>query len=223
MENPNCVESQFMFNNVIFFCERLLAEFPSEVVQHSRLFGRNEVTSEADEWRCSVLETSWEIKFHYQCRTRCSKQAILASAFAKKDYKRAAATASRVLQLGLVLGFLLAAILGAALHFGAKVFTKDDKVLHLISIGLPFVAGTQPVNALAFVFDGVNFGASDFGYAAASLVAIVCILCLLFLSSTLGFIGLWFGLTIYIVFDVCSLGFSNIGFDVCSILPLLLM
>ncbi|XP_010500701.1 PREDICTED: protein DETOXIFICATION 42-like [Camelina sativa] len=126
-------------------------------------------------------------------------QAILASAFANKDYKRAAATASRVLQLGLVLGFLLAAILGAALHFGARVFTKDDKVLHLISIGLPFVAGTQPINALAFVFDGVNFGASDFGYAAASLVvvAIASILCLLFLSSTLGFIGLWFGLTIY--------------------------
>ncbi|KAG7657134.1 Multi antimicrobial extrusion protein [Arabidopsis suecica] len=126
-------------------------------------------------------------------------QAILASAFAKKDYKRAAATASRVLQLGLVLGFVLAVILGAGLHFGARVFTKDDKVLHLISIGLPFVAGTQPINALAFVFDGVNFGASDFGYAAASLVmvAIVSILCLLFLSSTHGFIGLWFGLTIY--------------------------
>ncbi|CAH2036390.1 unnamed protein product [Thlaspi arvense] len=122
-----------------------------------------------------------------------------ASAFAKKDYKRAAATASRVLQLGLVLGFLLAVILGAGLHFGARLFTKDDEVLHFISIGLPFVAGTQPINALAFVFDGVNFGASDFGYAAASLVlvAIVSILCLLFLSSTHGFIGLWFGLTIY--------------------------
>ncbi|CAL9218508.1 unnamed protein product [Arabidopsis halleri] len=126
-------------------------------------------------------------------------QALLASAFANKDYKRAAATASRVLQLGLVLGFLLAVILGASLHFGARVFTKDDEVLRLISIGLPFVAGTQPINALAFVFDGVNFGASDFGYAAASLVmvAIISILCLLFLSSTHGFIGLWFGLTIY--------------------------
>ncbi|AEE32653.1 MATE efflux family protein [Arabidopsis thaliana] len=139
-------------------------------------------------------------------------QAILASAFAKKDYKRAAATASRVLQLGLVLGFVLAVILGAGLHFGARVFTKDDKVLHLISIGLPFVAGTQPINALAFVFDGVNFGASDFGYAAASLVmvAIVSILCLLFLSSTHGFIGLWFGLTIYMSLRA-AVGFWRIG------------
>ena len=61
------------------------------------------------------------------------------------------------------------------------------------------MAGTQPINALAFVFDGVNFGASDFGYAAASLVmvAIVSVLCLVLLSATHGFIGLWFGLTIY--------------------------
>ncbi|KAG2292059.1 hypothetical protein Bca4012_008055 [Brassica carinata] len=139
-------------------------------------------------------------------------QAILASAFAKKDYKRAAATASRVLQLGLVLGFLLAIVLGAGLHFGARLFTKDDKVLHLIGIGLPFVAGTQPINALAFVFDGVNFGASDFGYAAASLVmvAIVSILCLVLLSSTHGFIGLWFGLTIYMSLRA-AVGFWRIG------------
>ncbi|KAL0722820.1 hypothetical protein Bca4012_037419 [Brassica carinata] len=139
-------------------------------------------------------------------------QAILASAFAKKDYKRAAATASRVLQLGLVLGFLLAVILGAGLHFGSRLFTKDDNVLHLISIGLPFVAGTQPINALAFVFDGVNFGASDFGYAAASLVmvAIVSVLCLVLLSSTHGFIGLWFGLTIYMSLRA-AVGFWRIG------------
>ncbi|KAF3589522.1 hypothetical protein F2Q69_00029897 [Brassica cretica] len=139
-------------------------------------------------------------------------QAILASAFAKKDYKRAAATASRVLQLGLVLGFLLAVILGTGLHFGARLFTKDDKVLHLISIGLPFVAGTQPINALAFVFDGVNFGASDFGYAAASLVmvAIVSVLCLVLLSATHGFIGLWFGLTIYMSLRA-AVGFWRIG------------
>lgn len=39
-------------------------------------------------------------------------QAILASAFAQKDFNRATATASRVLQLGLVLGLVLALFLG---------------------------------------------------------------------------------------------------------------
>lgn len=33
-----------------------------------------------------------------------------------------------------------------------------------------FVAATQPINSLAFVFDGVNYGASDFAYSAYSLV-----------------------------------------------------
>lgn len=36
---------------------------------------------------------------------------------------------------------------------------------------LQFVAATQPINALAFVFDGVNFGASDFAYSAYSMVS----------------------------------------------------
>ncbi|MED6119055.1 Protein DETOXIFICATION 42, variant 2 [Stylosanthes scabra] len=97
-------------------------------------------------------------------------QAILAGAFANKDYEKSTATASRVLQMGLVLGVGLAFILGTGLHFGAKLFTQDVNVLHLIRIGIPFVALTQPLNSLAFVFDGVNFGASDFAYSAFSMV-----------------------------------------------------
>ncbi|XP_060197318.1 protein DETOXIFICATION 42-like isoform X2 [Lycium barbarum] len=96
-------------------------------------------------------------------------QAILASAFAQKDFSRCTATASRVLQLGVVLGLVLALVLGIGLHYGAKVFTKDVNVLNLIGIGIPFVAATQPINCLAFVFDGVNFGASDFAYSAYSM------------------------------------------------------
>lgn len=33
-----------------------------------------------------------------------------------------------------------------------------------------FVAGSQPVNALAFVIDGLYYGVSDFEYAAYSMV-----------------------------------------------------
>ncbi|KAG4948101.1 hypothetical protein JHK86_041340 [Glycine max] len=126
-------------------------------------------------------------------------QAILAGAFANKDFDRATATASRVLQMGLVLGLALAFILGIGLHFGAKIFTQDANVLHLIQIGIPFVAVTQPLNSIAFVFDGVNFGASDFAYSAFSMVvvAILSIICLLILSSAGGFIGIWVALTIY--------------------------
>ncbi|CAN1255464.1 Protein DETOXIFICATION 42 [Linum perenne] len=73
-------------------------------------------------------------------------QAILASAFAKKDYERAVETASRVLQYGLVLGLALAAILLPGLHFGARLFTRDESVLRMINIGVPV-----PINPILII------------------------------------------------------------------------
>lgn len=35
---------------------------------------------------------------------------------------------------------------------------------------LQFVAGSQPVNAIAFVVDGLYYGVSDYEYAAYSMV-----------------------------------------------------
>ncbi|OVA17205.1 Multi antimicrobial extrusion protein [Macleaya cordata] len=98
-------------------------------------------------------------------------QAILATAFAENDLDKATATTSRVLQMGMVLGLALSIIIGVGLQFGSSLFTKDINVIHLISIGVPFVAATQPINSLAFVFDGVNFGASDFAYTAYSMAS----------------------------------------------------
>ncbi|XP_030476305.1 protein DETOXIFICATION 43 [Syzygium oleosum] len=126
-------------------------------------------------------------------------QAILASAFAEKDYGKATAAASRVLQMGFVLGLVLAVLVGVGLRFGSGVFTKDVNVQQIIFVGLPFIAATQPINSLAFVFDGVNFGASDFAYSAYSmvLVSIVSIASLFLLSRSNGFVGIWVALTIY--------------------------
>ncbi|XAR54357.1 hypothetical protein NMG60_11029443 [Bertholletia excelsa] len=126
-------------------------------------------------------------------------QAILACAFAEKDYHKATAAATRVLQMGFLLGLGLAVVVGLGLQFGSGVFSKDKNVIHLISIGIPFVAATQPINSLAFVFDGVNFGASDFVFSACSmvLVAMVSIASLFILSKSNGFVGIWLALTIY--------------------------
>ncbi|KAG6570394.1 Protein DETOXIFICATION 42, partial [Cucurbita argyrosperma subsp. sororia] len=139
-------------------------------------------------------------------------QAILASAFAQNDQNKATAAASRVLQLGLFLGLILAVFLGVGMTFGAKLFTSDVDVLHLIGVGIPFVAAMQPINALAFVFDGVNFGASDFAYSAYSLVlvAIISIFCLFILSATQRFIGIWVALTIYMSLRTLA-GFWRVG------------
>ncbi|GAB2289038.1 Protein DETOXIFICATION 42 [Dionaea muscipula] len=139
-------------------------------------------------------------------------QAILACAFAEKNYDKATSTATRVLQMSFVLGVALAVLVGLGLRFGGTIFSKDINVLHLIYIGIPFIAATQPINSLAFVFDGVNFGASDFAYSAVSmvLVSVVSIASLIILSKTNGFIGIWVALTIYMALRAIA-GVSRMG------------
>ncbi|KAK6140453.1 hypothetical protein DH2020_025805 [Rehmannia glutinosa] len=64
-------------------------------------------------------------------------QAILACAFAEKDYQKATAAAARVLQMGFVLGLGLALFVGLGLQFGSGIFSKDKNVIHMIAIGIP--------------------------------------------------------------------------------------
>ncbi|KAD5802839.1 hypothetical protein E3N88_14199 [Mikania micrantha] len=126
-------------------------------------------------------------------------QAIIATSFAEKNYEKATSTVSRVLLMGCVMGVGLGLFIGLGLLFGSGVFTKDINVKHIIIIGLPFVAGTQPINSIAFIFDGVNFGASDFAYSAYSmiLVAIGSIGSLFVLFKVAGFVGIWVALSIF--------------------------
>ncbi|KAL3626526.1 hypothetical protein CASFOL_030075 [Castilleja foliolosa] len=64
----------------------------------------------------------------------------------QKDYQKATAAAAR---LGLAL------FVGLGLQFGSGIFTKDQSDIHMIAIGILFAAATQPINSLAFVFDGI--------------------------------------------------------------------
>ncbi|XP_035846308.1 protein DETOXIFICATION 42 isoform X5 [Helianthus annuus] len=94
-------------------------------------------------------------------------QAILAGAFARQDYESAKETAGRVLQLSLALGLVLAFIVGVGLTFSSGLFTKDVKVLQILSLGIPV------------------------------LVAFASVACLLLLSSYYGFVGIWVALSIF--------------------------
>ncbi|KAL9252049.1 DETOXIFICATION 42-like protein, partial [Drosera capensis] len=121
-------------------------------------------------------------------------QAILANAFARKDHEKAVIAAS------LWFGSRYTTITYPGVtgsRSALRLLTKDINVLQLISLGIPFVAVTQPINALAFVFDGINYGASDFAYAAYSMASSSCWgehnICLLFLSSFNGLDRDWNG------------------------------
>jgi hypothetical protein len=45
-----------------------------------------------------------------------------------------------------------------------------------LNLLLQFVSASQPINALAYIFDGLHYGISDFSYAAYSMVNLLLIL-----------------------------------------------
>ncbi|CAK9319840.1 unnamed protein product [Citrullus colocynthis] len=128
-------------------------------------------------------------------------QALLASSYTVQDYEHSRQVIYRTLQIGLISGISLAIIL--FLGFGAfsGLFSADAEVLEIARSGLLFVAGSQPVNALAFVVDGLYYGVSDFGYAAYSmvLVGLVSSIYLLAVTPAFGLPGVWSGLFLFMM------------------------
>ncbi|XP_022928217.1 protein DETOXIFICATION 45, chloroplastic-like [Cucurbita moschata] len=128
-----------------------------------------------------------------------SSQAMIASSVSKGDYKTAKEVTSLSLKIGLLAGTILFAILGLSFGSLATLFTKDSDVLGIVRTGVLFVSATQPLNSLAFVFDGLHYGVSDFSYAAYSMMVVGAISSsvLVYASSVLGLRGLWLGLSLF--------------------------
>jgi len=68
-----------------------------------------------------------------------------------------------------LLGVVLAAVLALGRGSIPGLFSRDPAVLVLVSALLPFVVVSQPINALAFVWDGVLFGAGGFRFASVQM------------------------------------------------------
>uniref|UniRef100_A0A453HRM6 Protein DETOXIFICATION n=1 Tax=Aegilops tauschii subsp. strangulata TaxID=200361 RepID=A0A453HRM6_AEGTS len=126
-------------------------------------------------------------------------QALLASEYAKGNYKQARLVLYRVLQIGGVTGLALAATLFLGFGYLTLLFTDDPAVLDVAQSGVWFVTITQPINAIAFVFDGLYYGVSDFGYAAYSTLfaGVVASAFLLVVAPNFGLGGVWAGLTLF--------------------------
>ncbi|KAK9124626.1 hypothetical protein Sjap_014228 [Stephania japonica] len=141
-------------------------------------------------------------------------QALLSSAFTVGDYKRADDVIHRVLQIGLVTGAALTLILCLGFEEFSHFFSSDAAVLEIAKSGVLFVAGSQPMNAIAFVIDGLYYGVSDFAYAAYSMlfIGMVSSLFLLAAAPTFGLAGVWTGLFLFMTLRVIagiSRGTSN--------------
>ncbi|XP_020250841.1 protein DETOXIFICATION 45, chloroplastic isoform X2 [Asparagus officinalis] len=130
-----------------------------------------------------------------------SAQALIASSFAKSEYKRVKEVTYTVLKTGMFAGISLAVVLGVSFGNIAELFTKDVQVLQIVKSGLLFVSASQPINALAFIFDGLHYGVSDFSYAAFAMMISGAISSVVLLSAPpfFGLPGVWFGLTLFMV------------------------
>ncbi|WCJ27982.1 MATE efflux family protein [Euphorbia peplus] len=142
-------------------------------------------------------------------------QTLLASGYSQGNYEEARQVLYRVLQIGLVTGIALGVILSLGYGAFCSLFSTDSEVLEIAWSGILFVAGSQPMNALAFVLDGLYYGVSDFGYAAYSMV-LVSLLSSLFIiveAPVYGLAGVWAGLflfmTLRVIAGIWRLGTKN--------------
>ncbi|XP_065852251.1 protein DETOXIFICATION 44, chloroplastic isoform X2 [Euphorbia lathyris] len=133
-------------------------------------------------------------------------QTLLASGYSRGKYEEARQVMYRVLQIGLVTGFALGVILSVGYGAFCSLFSTDSEVLEIAWSGILFVAGSQPMNALAFVLDGLYYGVSDFGYAAYSMVLVgfVSSLFIIVEAPVYGLAGVWAGLFLFMTLRVIA-------------------
>uniref|UniRef100_A0A0E0F1L6 Protein DETOXIFICATION n=1 Tax=Oryza meridionalis TaxID=40149 RepID=A0A0E0F1L6_9ORYZ len=132
-------------------------------------------------------------------------QALLASEYAKGNYKKA-----RI--IGGVTGVALSTTLLLGFGYLSMLFTDDPAVLDVAQTGVWFVTVSQPINAVAFVMDGLYYGVSDFAFAAYSTLfaGAISSAVLLVAAPKFGLGGVWAGLTLFMSLRAIA-GFWRLG------------
>ena len=100
-------------------------------------------------------------------------QVFVSAALGRGDRPAAERAARRTVVLGLVAGIGLGMLTAALALFAPGAFTSDPAVRSAAVTGLLWAALTQPLAALAFVYDGIILGLGD--YAAMRRAMIVSI------------------------------------------------
>lgn len=97
-------------------------------------------------------------------------QAMVGRHLGAGDVDRARSVGRRMLELGVVGGLLATVVVLALRPALPDVFSTDPAVVALAGFLLVHVAVLQPVNAVAFVLDGLLIGAGDMAFLARSMV-----------------------------------------------------
>lgn len=98
-------------------------------------------------------------------------QAMIGRFLGAGDERSARDVGRRMLELGFGFGVVAGAVVLIARPWLPGVFTGDDAVVSLAGFLLIWVGAMQPVNAVAFVLDGLLIGAGDMAFLARAMVA----------------------------------------------------
>ena len=99
-----------------------------------------------------------------------------------------------MIEWGVALGTLVGVLVAALRTVLPHLFTDDAEVLALASFLLVWVAALQPLNAVAFVLDGVLIGAGDMRFLAWAMIVAAAVFipaALLVLALDAGIGWLW--------------------------------
>lgn len=122
-------------------------------------------------------------------------QVFVSAGLGRGDRAAARQAARRTLVLGLAVGCGLGVVTASLALFAPAVFTADPLVRRAAVTGLLWSALTQPLAALAYVYDGVILGLGDYtAMRRAMIIAIFAfapLACLVLRFHRLGLPGVW--------------------------------
>ena len=126
------------------------------------------------------------------------------------DAARAYAAARRMIELAVVAGVALAAVLLVLTDVIPRAFTGDEAVIERAQEVWPLFALMQPFAAAVFALDGILIGAGDTRYLAISMVVagfgFYVPIALLALHLEWGILGVWCGLLALMAVRLATLG-----------------
>lgn len=97
-------------------------------------------------------------------------QSLVATELGVGNLGDARGVASRLMQLGMLTGGVMAVALFLVEPQCIGLFTHDDKVREYVESIYPLAVGMLPLNALVYVLDGILVGARDFTWMAGAMI-----------------------------------------------------
>jgi putative MATE family efflux protein len=141
-------------------------------------------------------------------------QALVGRSLGAGDRVGTRAAARRMIEWGVMAGFVLGAVVALASPLLAQMFTHDHKVRNDVLPILLIVAAMQPINGVVFVLDGVLIGAGETRYLALAMLAATAT----FVPAAIavdalggGLVALWGALTLFMVARLVGMGRRYLG------------